>query len=40
VKSDEKKINAHPPLSLLNGGINTTIPLLGGVPRSRRGGCF
>jgi len=41
VKSDEtKKKKAHPPESPLNGGMNSTIPLLGGVPLSRRGGCL
>jgi hypothetical protein len=28
----QNKIKAHPPESPLNGGINSTIPLLGGVP--------
>jgi len=33
VKSKQtKKIKAHPPESPLNGGMNSTIPLLGGVP--------
>jgi len=35
-----KKKKAHPPESPLNGGINSTIPLLGGVPLSGRGGYF
>ncbi|WP_324476305.1 hypothetical protein, partial [Atribacter sp.] len=28
----QKKKKAHPPESPLNGGMNSTIPLLGGVP--------
>jgi hypothetical protein len=28
----QNKIKAHPPESPLNGGMNLTIPLLGGVP--------
>ena len=31
-KRTKKLKNAHPPESPLNGGINLTIPLLGGVP--------
>ena len=33
-------LKAHPPESPLNGGMNSTIPLLGGVPLLRRGGCL
>jgi hypothetical protein len=31
-KQTKKKRKAHPPESPLNGGINSAIPLLGGVP--------
>jgi len=37
MKNDQKS-KAHPPESPFNGGINSTIPLLGGVPLSWRGG--
>jgi hypothetical protein len=39
VKSDEtKKKKAHPPESPLNGGMNSTIPLLLGHPERLREG--
>jgi hypothetical protein len=34
-KRTKKLKKAHPPESPLNGGMNSTIPLLGGVPLIR-----